>query len=169
MEAKEKIIAQLGKAVVVLGSLCIVLAVIIVVMLNSRYHTDVEIAISEFETPLPPGNPTAPVPPGHEKGYMLFKQNCAVCHSLGKNVITGPGMADVMDRVPSEEWLYKWIKNADAVKKSGDDYAVDLDKEYAGNMSPFTFLSEEEIGEIIKFLASHEPQPLPRLATVPAN
>ncbi|MGZ4157612.1 MAG: c-type cytochrome, partial [Bacteroidia bacterium] len=26
-----------------------------------------------------------------EDGEKIFKQNCAVCHSLGKNKITGPG------------------------------------------------------------------------------
>ena len=50
-----------------------------------------------------------------EDGAKLFKQNCAVCHSLGTNKITGPGLEGVATRVPSDEWLAKWIKNNKAV------------------------------------------------------
>ena len=39
-----------------------------------------------------------------EDGAKLFKQNCSRCHSLGKNVITGPGLAGIGTRV-NDAWL----------------------------------------------------------------
>lgn len=153
METKEKIIAQLGKAVVVLGSLCIVLAVIIVLMLNARYTTDVELAVGGNEGPTPPKPPKIEIPEGHEQGYKLFKTHCASCHTTTEQIITGPGLAGVMTRVPDAGWLRKWVKNADAMKKSGDKYAQEVDNKFKGaNMSPFTFLSDEEIESIIGYV-----------------
>ena len=57
-------------------------------------------------------------------GEKVFKQNCAVCHSLGSNKIIGPGLKDVATRVPGGDWLNKWIKNNEKLIKSGDAYAV---------------------------------------------
>ena len=85
-------------------------------------------------------------------GEKLFKQNCAVCHDMGDKVITGPGLKDVMARVPSKDWLKPWIKNADAVKKSGDAYAVALDKQFPGTMSSFAFLSDKELDDLIAYI-----------------
>ena len=82
-------------------------------------------------------------------GAKIFKQNCAVCHSLGTNKITGPGLAGVMSRVPSEDWLKKWIKNNEALIKSGDAYAVNMSKFDASAMTIFEFLSDEEIDAVI--------------------
>jgi cytochrome c2 len=88
-----------------------------------------------------------------DSGAKLFKQNCAVCHSTGTNVVTGPGLSGVMSRVPSKEWLHDWIKNADAMKKKGDAYAVKVDKDFpSANMNVFTFLSDQEISDIIAYV-----------------
>src|SRR4051812_46843674 len=64
-------------------------------------------------------------------GEKIFKQNCAVCHSLGKNKITGPGLEGVAGRVPqpADAWLHKWIKNNKAVIASGDAYGTKIYKE----------------------------------------
>lgn len=86
-------------------------------------------------------------------GKKLFKQNCAVCHDLGSKMLTGPGLAGIADRVPSDEWLAKWIKNNKALTASGDAYAAQLMKTYAGkDMSVFTNLSDEEVTAIIEFI-----------------
>jgi len=86
-------------------------------------------------------------------GAKIFKQNCAVCHSMGTNVLTGPGLSGVMTRVPSEDWLKKWIKNNEALIKSGDAYA---NKVYNDNgkkpMTVFEFLSDEEITAVIEYI-----------------
>ena len=86
-------------------------------------------------------------------GAKIFKQNCAVCHSLGTNKLTGPGLAGIATRAPGDEWLKKWIKNSDALRKSGDAYAV---KVYNDNnqvpMSAFEFLSDEELTSLIEYI-----------------
>ena len=95
-----------------------------------------------------------------QDGAKLFKQNCAVCHSLGTNKLTGPGLAGVASRVPSDAWMMKWIKNNQALIKSGDAYAVKI---FADNnnaqMTVFADLKDEEIKAIITFIKTPPPPP----------
>jgi len=37
----------------------------------------------------------------------LFKQNCAVCHTMTDKKLTGPGLAGVKNRVPKGNWLFE--------------------------------------------------------------
>lgn len=88
-------------------------------------------------------------------GAKLFKQNCAVCHSLGSNKITGPGLAGVSARVPqpAEDWMHNWIKNSEKVRKSGDAYGLKIFEENGSVlMTPFEFLSDEEINAIVAYV-----------------
>lgn len=87
-------------------------------------------------------------------GEKIFKQNCAVCHSLGKNKLTGPGLEGVMTRVPSEDWLLKWIKNNKAVIASGDAYANKVFNENnKADMTVFaSTLSDDDIKAVIGFV-----------------
>lgn len=86
-------------------------------------------------------------------GAKIFKQNCAVCHSLGSNTLTGPGLAGIADRIPSDEWLGKWIKNNKAVTASGDAYAKKLMAEFGGaDMSLFTDMSDEDLAALIEYI-----------------
>ena len=63
-------------------------------------------------------------------GKTVFKQNCAVCHALTDQKITGPGLKGIADRAPKGDWLFNWIKNNDKLRKSGESYA---NKIYAAN------------------------------------
>ncbi|HET6227500.1 MAG TPA: cytochrome c, partial [Bacteroidia bacterium] len=86
-------------------------------------------------------------------GEKVFKQNCAVCHSLGSNKITGPGLKDVASRVPGGDWLHKWIKNNDKLIKSGDAYAVKISAFDASQMTVFeSTLSDEEIDAVVTYI-----------------
>jgi len=58
-----------------------------------------------------------------QDGAKIFKQNCAVCHALTDQKLTGPGLAGVFDRAPKGDWLKKWILNNEKLIKSGDAYA----------------------------------------------
>lgn len=160
MKTQEEIIARLGHSVVALASLCIVLAVVIILMLNKKYTTDIEIGAHKIasDSPVPtPAGPQSNYTPGPDgiDGSKLFRQNCAVCHSLTDVIITGPGLGGVMNRVPSEEWTHKWIKDPDGMKRSGDPYATKIDKENTNNMTPFASLSDAEINAIIDFLRTN--------------
>ena len=92
-----------------------------------------------------------------DNGELLFAQNCATCHSLGKNTITGPGMQGIMTRVPSEEWFINYVKNNDALVKSGDAYAVKIAAFNPSQMTTFTNLSDNEIKSIISFIKKNDP------------
>ena len=88
-------------------------------------------------------------------GAKLFKQNCAVCHSLGSNKVTGPGLAGVATRVPqpADEWMHKWIKNNEKVRKSGDAYGNKIYQDNgAAQMTSFEFLSDDEISALITYV-----------------
>ncbi len=96
-----------------------------------------------------------------EDGSKLFKANCAVCHSLGTNKITGPGLEGVTERVPMpyQDWMLKWIKNNNAVRESGNAYANQVFADNHGvSMTVFEgTLNDDQIKSIIAFLA-HPPK-----------
>ena len=52
-------------------------------------------------------------------GEQLFKQNCTACHSLGTSRLIGPGLEGVTEKY-EKEWLFKWIRNSQALIQSGD-------------------------------------------------
>ncbi len=91
-----------------------------------------------------------------QDGAKIFKQNCAVCHSLGDNKITGPGLKDVVGRVPkpADEWLTKWIKNNNKVIATGDAYAKKLVADNGGTdaMSEFEFLSDADLKSLVEYI-----------------
>jgi cytochrome c2 len=92
-------------------------------------------------------------------GEKIFKQNCAVCHSMGTNKLTGPGLEGVMSRVPSEQWMHDWIKNNKAMVAAGDQYAVKVFNENnKADMTVFaSTLSDEDITAVIKFVKEYKP------------
>jgi len=103
-----------------------------------------------------------------QDGAKIFKQNCAVCHTLTDQKLTGPGLAGVYDRVPkpADEWLAKWIKNNNKVIAAGDAYAKKLvaDNGGADAMSEFEFLSDDEVKALIGYIKA---PPAPKVAEGP--
>lgn len=93
------------------------------------------------------------------KGYKLFKQNCAACHTLNDLKLTGSGLHGVYDRVPEPklEWLKKYILNSEKVYKSGDKYARKLHKESGGSlMTNFDeYLTNQEINDVLLYVLSN--------------
>ncbi len=91
-------------------------------------------------------------------GEKIFKQNCAVCHSMGSAKVTGPGLEGVFSRVPSAEWMHKWIKNNDKLIKSGDAYAIKISSFDASQMTIFeSSLSDGDIDDVIKYIKEYKP------------
>ena len=88
-----------------------------------------------------------------EQGEKIFKQNCTSCHSIGTTKVVGPGLKDVLKRVPSEDWLKTWIKNSSAVIKSGDAYAKKIYEENnKAAMSSFDNLKDDQLASLIEYL-----------------
>jgi mono/diheme cytochrome c family protein len=92
-------------------------------------------------------------------GYKLFKQNCAVCHALSDQKLTGPGLAGAYWRLPDPkaQWLKGYILNSDSIRKSGDPYAKKLHSEYAE--TPMTVfagqLTDQEINDIMIYVVGN--------------
>lgn len=89
-------------------------------------------------------------------GNRLFKRNCAVCHSLGSNKLTGPGLAGVATRVPkpADQWLRAYILNNEKVIKSGDAYANKIYNEN-GKAAMTVFegqLSDRNVNDLIRYI-----------------
>jgi len=88
----------------------------------------------------------------------IFKQNCAVCHALTDQKLTGPGLAGVFDRVQpgsmtKDAWLHSWIKNNEKLIKSGDAYANKIYNENGkAAMTVFESLTDKEIDDVIAYI-----------------
>ena len=94
-------------------------------------------------------------------GKALFNANCAACHKLDAKM-TGPALRGVTER-QSSEWLHSWIKNSQAMVKSGDSYAVKIFEEYNKSiMTSFPQLSDADIDNILAYTS--EPLPVAAVA-----
>ena len=92
-----------------------------------------------------------------QDGKALFQANCASCHNPLKDA-TGPALKGMDERVPSKEWLYKWVHNSAAVIASGDKYANELYNKWNKTaMTSFPNLTEADIDAIVVFVNSVEP------------
>lgn len=92
-------------------------------------------------------------------GGVLFKANCARCHSGNLQVeSTGPALYGVFDRVPNREWFYPWIKNSAALIASGDDYANEVWEKYDRSpMQAMPHLTDENIDDILQWISDWTP------------
>lgn len=91
-------------------------------------------------------------------GKTLFNTYCAACHHLDRRM-TGPALRGVGDKF-EREWLHAWIKNSQALIKSGDEEAVRIWEEYKpAVMTPFPQLSEQDLDDIIAYTMEVEEEP----------
>ena len=101
---------------------------------------------------------------GPVKGKSLFNANCAACHQLDKKM-TGPALRNVETRLSETEgldrvWLNSWIRNSNALIKSGDAYANKIYAEYNGSaMTAFPQFSDEDIDNILAYTAKEKAAP----------
>jgi cytochrome c2 len=85
-------------------------------------------------------------------GKALFKANCASCHNASQVKSIGPGLSGVLDRIPTGDWKYHFIRNADSVIKSGDAYANAKFEEYNKSIqTPFPNLTNAQIDSILDY------------------
>ncbi len=99
------------------------------------------------------------------EGEKLFKANCTACHAINEKIV-GPALKDVHKRREAT-WLLKWIKNSQALIKSGDATAVQVFKENNEvQMTAFETLSDAQITSIVDYIkqAGDAPAPAPTTA-----
>ena len=88
-----------------------------------------------------------------QNGEQLFKQNCASCHGIEKD-ISGPALAGVLNRGPwaeDKKKLYEWIHNPPGFMAK-DPYTQALKAKYQVMMTGFPQLKENEIDAIINYV-----------------
>lgn len=86
-------------------------------------------------------------------GKGLFEAKCKSCHYTWNQKNTGPGLYGYRDRVPSEDWLYQWIRDPQGMINSGDAYANKIWDENKPNlMTAFGSLTDVEIASILLYL-----------------
>jgi cytochrome c2 len=108
------------------------------------------------ESPVPGGDPV--------KGKELFNSLCAACHKPYERAV-GPALHGVVAKYDGDfEWLYSWIKNSQALIKSGDTRAVAIYEEYNQvAMNAFPQLSNQDIDNILAYVEQPKPEP-PKIA-----
>ena len=60
----------------------------------------------------------------YAKGKQLFNTHCAACHKMDKKLV-GPALNTIVDR-QGKEWTKEWIYNNNALRESGDEYAIQI-------------------------------------------
>lgn len=95
--------------------------------------------------------------PAMAQGEDLFKNHCAVCHSIGQGKMTGPDLMNVHEKY-EDDWLVKFIRSSQTLIKAGDPLAV---KSYNENgkveMPDFKQLSDADIQSIIEHIRNYDP------------
>lgn len=88
-----------------------------------------------------------------EHGATLFKKECTACHSINlSEKLIGPALNNITKK-RNRTWLHLWIKNNQALRKSGDKDAISIYKEYNGiEMNNFLHLSKNDIDDILTFI-----------------
>lgn len=108
--------------------------------------------IANSKTVIDPGLPKMSTETS--KGEKLFKQNCASCHAIDRD-LTGPALHGVGQRGPwseDKENLKKWIKDPSRFT-STDPYAKALKQKFGMQMPGQAHLSDADIEEVIKFIS----------------
>lgn len=157
-DKKDEVIARLSMAVIYLSILVFVL---IILLLSLYFYTPPPSQIKE-EYGLC-GNAVAESAarnnyPDYDLGGKVFMQNCAVCHSLGSNLITGPGLKDAVYRIPGGNWLKQYILNSEKMFKKKDPYTLKLRTEFpTERMTAFEeILNEKEIDAVIHYMKGRQ-------------
>ncbi|MES2780146.1 MAG: c-type cytochrome [Bacteroidota bacterium] len=92
------------------------------------------------------------------EGEKLFTANCTSCHAITEKVV-GPALKDVHKRRDAA-WLTKWIRNSQALVKSGDATAVALYKENNESvMTSFENLSDGQVASIVEYIKAESEKP----------
>lgn len=89
-------------------------------------------------------------------GKTLFKNNCASCHNKNmRDDLTGPALGGYEERWAdySQEELYRWIRNSQAMINEGHPKAVELWDEWKPTvMTAFPNLTDQDIANILAYV-----------------
>lgn len=96
------------------------------------------------------GGAAAGAPMKFHAGQYLFARDCAACHTIGQGDKIGPDLKYVT-RAHDRDWLERYIREPDKMRKSGDPAAVALAKRYKVTM-PNLSLGDGDVAELVDYL-----------------
>ena len=105
----------------------------------------------------------APKTPEQARGHELFMMNCARCHNqrLDRNS-TGPALYGVAGRIPPGDWIYRYVRDANALVRAGDPYAIQVRAENGNSYKdPMPHLTDKDIDDIMAWIAAYSTEPMP--------
>lgn len=83
-------------------------------------------------------------------GKTLFESRCMSCHAMNSKLV-GPALKDIHKK-RTYEWLLRWTKNNEELRKSGDKDAIAIFEEFKVPMPAFSDLKDDDIAAIIMFI-----------------
>ncbi len=86
-------------------------------------------------------------------GQALFETHCGTCHLFAGDG-SGPALGGITTET-SPQWVEQFIADPMGVIASGDDRAVQVDKEFVGVMPAFGFLPESDIQSLVAYIHSN--------------
>ncbi|MEQ8810667.1 MAG: cytochrome c, partial [Imperialibacter sp.] len=87
-------------------------------------------------------------------GQSTFEMTCGACHNFMQAGI-GPQLGGLTKEV-SADWIKKFIKNPQEMIDSGDERSVALFKKFNSYMPSFSYLSDEQIDQVIAYINTKE-------------
>lgn len=99
-------------------------------------------------------------------GEKVFKGNCASCHKPDKDM-TGPSLKGAKARWEGKGDIHAWIKNSQAVIKSGNPYANELFAKWNKSVMTPNAISDADIDAVLYYVdnfVSKSPTPGPGTA-----
>lgn len=94
----------------------------------------------------------------YESGKKRFRKNCSSCHAVHQEIY-GPMLASIPKK-KERSWLIPFIKNSQAVIRSGDPYATQLFAKFNKQTMPsFEWLTDSEIDAILHYINIESVQP----------
>jgi hypothetical protein len=85
---------------------------------------------------------------------LIYRSKCATCHTLTRDVGSGPSLKNEMEKVPNEQWLYRFVTNEDSLIERKDPYTLEANK-WSSTVHfnhRFTTISRLQMDSIVNFL-----------------
>ena len=115
-----------------------------------------------------PKEPAAPQSAGNQEAAKFFDENCTVCHTIGSGPLAGPDLKGVTQRRTRDQ-LIRFLRNPEAVIKSGDPYAKQLLQTAGGVVMPTLPEMTPELASALLDLIESKSNPSAQEARPPAQ
>jgi cytochrome c2 len=85
------------------------------------------------------------------KGALIFKSNCASCHTISKGNLVGPDLEGLLER-RNKNWLRKFIQSSQTLIAEGDTLALTLFQENNYVPMPDQLLSDDDLTAVLNYI-----------------